>query len=68
MSNIIRMESKSDWVVMNAVKQHLKFLRTLPADEENIAAIARNEAALRSFFEDIKTRNVDEERSLPLAA
>ncbi len=60
--NIIWMKSKSDWFVMNMVKQHIAYLKRLPANEENVEAIARNEAALRSFFEDIKGR------SIPLAA
>jgi hypothetical protein len=61
MSNVIWMRTKSDWFVMNMVKQYLKDLRRMPANEENIEAINRNEMALRSFFKDIK------ERSIPLA-
>jgi hypothetical protein len=61
MNNIIWMRSKSDWFVMNMVKQYLKDLRQLPADADNIEAINRNEMALRSFFKDIA------ERSTPLA-
>lgn len=62
MSNIIWMKTKSDWFVMNMVKQHIKNLKNSPADAETQAAIERNEAALRSFHEDIK------KRSTPLAA
>ena len=62
MSNIIWMRSKSDWFVMNMVKQYLKELKKLPADNDNIEAINRNEMVLRSFFDDIKGR------STPLAA
>lgn len=60
--NIIWMQSKSDWFVMNMVKQYLRDLKKLPADNENIEAINRNEMALRSFMKDIH------ERSTPLAA
>lgn len=56
------MQSKSDWFVMNMVKQYLRDLKKLPADNENIEAINRNEMALRSFMKDIH------ERSTPLAA
>lgn len=56
------MESRTDWFVMNMVKQHIKNLKNSKADEETVEAIQRNEAALRSFFEDIKGR------STPLAA
>lgn len=61
MSNVIWMRTKSDWFVMNMVKQFLKELKKMPVNEENIEAINRNEMALRSFFKDIK------ERSIPLA-
>lgn len=61
MNNIIWMKSKSDWFVMNMVKEYIKQLKKLPADADNIEAINRNEMALRSFFDDIK------ERSTPLA-
>lgn len=61
-SNIIWMKSRSDWFVMNMVKQHIINLKKLPQDADTIEAISRNEAALRSFFEDIK------ERSAQLAA
>jgi len=61
-NNIIWMKTKSDWFVMNMVKQHIKNLKNSKQDDETIAAIARNEAALRSFHEDIK------KRSTPLAA
>ena len=50
------MRSQSDWFVMNMVKAYIRELKQLPANDENIAAINRNEAALRSFFEDIKER------------
>lgn len=62
MSNIIWMKSKTDWFVMNMVKQHIRNLRNSPQDEDTLAAIDRNEMALRSFHEDIK------KRSSPLAA
>lgn len=62
MSNVIWMRSKSDWFVMNMVKEYIKQLKKLPADADNIEAINRNEMALRSFFQDIK------ERSIPMAA
>jgi hypothetical protein len=51
------MESQSDWFVMNMVKRHIYNLKTLKADEDTAAAIQRNEAALRSFFEDIRGRS-----------
>lgn len=57
MSNIIYMKSKSDWFVMNMVKQYINQLKTLPANDDNVEAIARNEAALRSFHNDIKERS-----------
>lgn len=56
-NNVVFMQSKTDWFVMNMVKQHIKDLKKLPMNEEVIAAIARNEAALRSFFEDIRGRS-----------
>ena len=62
MSNIIWMRSKTDWFVMNMVKKHILDLKKSKQDEDTIAAIDRNEMALRSFFQDIK------ERSSPLAA
>lgn len=62
MNNIIYMKSQSDWFVMNMVKQHIAALKKLPQDADTIEAISRNEAALRSFFDDIKGR------STPLAA
>ena len=62
MSNIIWMKSRTDWFVMNMVKQHIKNLKNSPQDADTIEAVARNEAALRSFFDDIKGR------STPLAA
>lgn len=67
-NNVIMMKSQSDWFVMNMVKQYIKELKQLPATEENIAAIARNEAALRSFFEEIKVRSTSGEGSIPKAA
>lgn len=57
MSNIIWMQSKSDWFVMNMVKKHINQLKQLPANDDNAEAIARNEAALRSFHEDIRNRS-----------
>jgi hypothetical protein len=62
MNNIIWMRSKSDWFVMNMVKEYIKQLKKMPADADNIEAINRNEMALRSFYDDIKGR------STPLAA
>lgn len=62
MNNVIWMQSHGDWFVMNIIKQHIAALKKLPQDADTIEAISRNEAALRSFFEDIK------ERSKPLAA
>lgn len=62
MNNVIWMKSKSDWFVMNMVKEYIKQLKKMPADADNIEAINRNEMALRSFFQDIK------ERSIPMAA
>lgn len=61
MKNVIWMQTKSDWFVMNMVKQYIKDLKKIPADADTIEAIDRNEMALRSFFKDIK------ERSTPLA-
>lgn len=55
--NVIWMQSKSDWFVMNMVKKHIQNLKSLPANDDNIEAIARNEAALRSFHEDIRNRS-----------
>lgn len=55
-SNVVFMQSRTDWFVMNMVKQHIKDLKKLPMTEEVLAAIQRNEAALRSFFEDIRSR------------
>lgn len=62
MNNVIWMRSKSDWFVMNMVKEYIKQLKKMPANVDNIEAINRNEMALRSFFQDIK------ERSIPMAA
>lgn len=62
MSNVIWMQSKNDWFVMNMVKKHIENLKKLKQDAEVTEAIRRNESALRSFFEDIK------ERSSPVAA
>lgn len=56
-NNIVWMQSQSDWFVMNIVKQHIKNLKNSPQDAETIEAVARNEAALRSFFDDIKGRS-----------
>ena len=56
MNKVINLRSQSDWFVMNMVKAYIRELKQLPANDENIAAINRNEAALRSFFEDIKER------------
>ena len=58
MNNVIYMQSRTDWFVMNMVKQHIKDLKKLPLTAEVIEAVQRNEAALRSFFEDIKGRSV----------
>lgn len=67
MSNIIHMESKNDWFVMNMVKQYINTLKNSPQDADTIEAIQRNEIALRSFFDDIKSRS-NEERSSQIAA
>jgi hypothetical protein len=55
--NIIYMKSQSDWFVMNMVKKHINQLKKLPANNDNVEAILRNEAALRSFHEDIRNRS-----------
>jgi len=57
MNNVVYMQSRTDWFVMNMVKKHIQDLKKLPMTEEVVAAIARNEAALRSFFEDIRGRS-----------
>ncbi len=66
---VIWMQTKSDWFVMNMVKQHIRNLKNSPQDADTVQAVARNEAALRSFFDDIKSRSdVTKGRSEPLAA
>lgn len=62
MTNIIWMKSKTDWFVMNMIRQYIKELKSGPQDADTIEAINRNEVALRSFHDDIKAR------STPLAA
>lgn len=57
MSNVVFMQSRTDWFVMNMVKKHISDLKKLPMTEEVLAAIQRNEAALRSFFDDIRGRS-----------
>lgn len=55
--NIIEMRDPTDWVVMNMVKNHIRNLKQDNKQGQNQADIARNEAALRSFHEDIKGRS-----------
>lgn len=57
MSNVIYMKSRTDWFVMNMIKQYIRELKASPATPETIEAINRNEIALRSFHEDIKKRS-----------
>lgn len=56
-SNIINMRDPSDWVVMNMVKNHIKELKKSNLQGQNDDSIIRNEAALRSFHDDIKNRS-----------
>lgn len=70
-NNIIDMQDKNDWYVMSLVKEHIRKLKTTNKQGQNNEDIQRNEAALRSFFNDIKERSqkyVVEEGSLPIAA
>lgn len=55
--NVIYMRDPSDWVVMNMVKNHIKILKKENLQGQNDDDIIRNEAALRSFHDDIKTRS-----------
>lgn len=69
MNNIIDMQDKNDWYVMNLVKEHIQKLKQDNSQGQNNDAIVRNESALRSFFNDIKERSaVYGEGSTPLAA
>lgn len=56
-NNIIDMQDKNDWFVMNLVKEHLRKLKASNLQGQNNEDIQRNEAALRSFFSDIKERS-----------
>lgn len=57
MNKVIEMRSQSDWFVMNAVKEYIQQLKASNDNGVNDENIARNEAALRSFFNDIKERS-----------
>ena len=57
MNKIIMMQSQNDWFVMNAVKEYIRQLKASNDNGVNNTNIARNEAALRSFFNDIKERS-----------
>ncbi len=57
MNNVIDMQDKNDWYVMNMVKEHIKKLKTTNKQGQYNEDIQRNEAALRSFFNDIKERS-----------
>lgn len=54
---IIEMRDPSDWVVMNMVKKHIMNLKKENLQGQNNDDIVRNEAALRSFHDDIKQRS-----------
>jgi hypothetical protein len=56
-NNVIYMKDPSDWIVMNMVKNHIKVLKQENKQGQYDNDIARNEAALRSFHEDIKERS-----------
>lgn len=56
--NIIDMQDKNDWYVINMVKEHIRKLKQDNSQGQNNDAIQRNEAALRSFFNDIKERSL----------
>lgn len=62
MNNVIDMQDQADWFVMTLVKEHIKKLKSANDNGVNNEDIVRNEAALRSFFNDVK------ERSAKLAA
>lgn len=69
MNNIIDMQDKNDWFVMSLVKDHIQKLKESNLQGQNNEDIQRNEAALRSFFSDIKERSaVYGEGSQPIAA
>jgi len=57
MNNIINVRDPSDWLVMGMIKKHIHLLKQDKL-ADNSDDIARNEAALRSFHEDIKNRSV----------
>ena len=68
-NNIIDMQDKNDWYVMNMVKEHIQKLKQSNLQGQNNDQIIRNEAALRSFFNDIKERSaVYGEGPIPVAA
>ncbi len=56
-NNIIDMQDKTDWYVMSLVKEHIRKLKADNKQGQNNEDIQRNEAALRSFFNDIKERS-----------
>lgn len=56
MNNIIEMKDPSDWLVMGMIKNHIRILKQDKLTD-NSDDIARNEAALRSFHEDITKRS-----------
>lgn len=67
-NNIIDMQDKTDWYVMTLVKEHIKKLKASNLQGQNNDAIVRNEAALRSFFNDIHERSVSYGEGSQLAA
>lgn len=56
-NNIIDMQDKIDWYVMSLVKEHIQKLKSDNKQGQNNEAIQSNEAALRSFFTDIRERS-----------
>lgn len=68
MSNIINMQDRSDWVVMNMVKAHIQTLKNENKQGQYNEDIVRNETALRSFFQDIKDRNKEGSAVAAIAA
>lgn len=56
---IIKMQSQTDWVVMNMVKAHIAKLVEGNHNGEYDDDIRRNKAALRSFFDDVWERSDD---------
>lgn len=55
---VINMTDTLDWKVMNMVKEYIRDLKSGPQDVDTVEAIARNENALRSFFDDIRERSL----------